>query len=62
MLPKMKLTEPVLLGFWDGKSDFIKLCQCPKKERVKEYKEFEGEVIIKRLPYHLDHFFCEVNP
>ena len=36
MLPKMELTEPVLLGFWDGRSDFVKLCQCPKNEREKE--------------------------
>ena len=38
MLPKMELTDPLLLGFLDGRSDFVdrlcaKLGQCPKKER-----------------------------
>ena len=37
MLPKMELTDPVLLGFGDGRSYFVdplcvKLCQFPKKE------------------------------
>ena len=36
MLPKMELTELALLGFRDGRSDFVKVCQCPKKEREKE--------------------------
>ena len=53
MLPKMELTDPVLLGFSDGRSDFVdrlcvKLCQCPKKEGEKEQEEVEGEVITKR--------------
>ena len=38
MLPKMELTDPVLLGIWDGRSDFVdrlcvKLFQCPKKKK-----------------------------
>ena len=53
MLPKMELTEPVLLSFSDGRSDFA--CQCPEKEREKAHEEVEGEVIIKRLPYQLGH-------
>ena len=56
MLPTVELTEPVLLGFWDRRSDFV--CQCPEKEREKEKGEVEGEVIIKRLPYQLGHIFC----
>ena len=52
----MELTEPVLLGFWDGRSEFV--CQCPEKEREKEQEEVEGEVNIKRLQYQLGHIVC----
>ena len=61
MLPKMELTDPVWLGFWDDKSDFVdwlcvKLCQCLKKEKEKEKEEVEGAVIIKRhASNHLGH-------
>ena len=58
MLPKMELTEPALLSFSDGRSDLIKVCQCPKKEKEKEQEEVEDEVIIKRLQYHLRYIFC----
>ena len=44
MLPKMKLTDPVLLDFRDGRSDFVdqlyvKLCQYPKKKKKKKERE-----------------------
>ena len=69
MLPKMELTDPVLLGIWDGRSDFVdrlcvKLSQCPKqktkkKEREKEQEEVEGEVIINRhAGNYLGNIFC----
>ena len=41
MLPKLKLTDPVLLDFRDGRSDFVdqlyvKLCQYQKKKKKKK--------------------------
>ena len=65
MLPKMELTDPVLLGIWDGRSDLcVKLSQCPKKKkkkekREKEQEEVEGEVIINRhAGNYLGNIFC----
>ena len=37
----MELADPILLGFWDDRSDFVdqvpvKLCQCLKKKEKKK--------------------------
>ena len=47
MLPKMELTDPVLLGIWDGRSDFVdrlcvKLSQCPEKKKKKKKRKRIG--------------------
>ena len=39
MLPKIELTEPVLLGSWDGRSDFV--CQCPEKREKQNRKKLK---------------------
>ena len=58
MLPKMKLTDPVLLGIWDGRSDFVDPLK-KKREREKEQEEVEGEVIINRhAGNYLGNIFC----